>query len=283
MELSAINDNEHCKKPLATQIEDAFHRRFVNFIPLFRPSIGLFYFTLAINTILSIVVHEHILIKRSIIMKSRITFSIMLGWFLMSMGIAQGIIQDLEIKLSQNPNDINTLVQLGKVYHDQGADGNKEAVEKGMTYLDKALELDPANGVALAYRGSLWTMRARDAWWPFTKMSRVDKGIDEMDKAVELAPTNIMVRIVRGINSVQLPSMFKRLSIAIKDFDYLLNCHEFSYFDIKLQSTICLWAGIAYKRDNQAMKAKELFQKSVSLAPESWMATKAREELKELI
>jgi cytochrome c-type biogenesis protein CcmH/NrfG len=140
-------------------------------------------------------------------MKSRITFTIMLGWFLMSMGIAQGTVQDLETKLSQNPNDINTLVQLGKVYHDQGGNGNKEAVEKGMTYLDKALELEPANGVALAYRGSLWTMRARDAWWPFTKMSRVDKGIDEMDKAVELAPTDVTVRIVRGINSIQLPSM----------------------------------------------------------------------------
>lgn len=206
----------------------------------------------------------------------------MLGWFLMSMTMAQTTIQDLEIKLSQNPNDVNTLVQLGRLYHDQGADGNKEAVEKGMSCLDKALDLDPANGVALAYRGSLWTMRGRDAWWPFTKMSRVDKGIDELDKAVELAPTNVTVRIVRGINSVQLPSMFKRLSIALKDFDYLLNCREFPHFDANLQSRICLWAGIAYKHDNQFNKAKELLQKSVSLTPESWMATKAKEELKEL-
>ena len=216
-------------------------------------------------------------------MKNRITFSIMLGWFLMSMGIAQGTIHDLETKLSQNPNDVNTLVQLGKEYHGQGAEGNKEAVEKGMTYLDKALELEPANGVALAYRGSLWTMRARDAWWPFTKMSRVDKGIDEMDKAVELAPTDVTVRIVRGINSIQLPSMFKRLSIALKDFDYLLNCREFPYFDMKLQSTICLWAGIAYKHDAQAAKAKELLQKAISLTPDFWTASKAKEELKELI
>jgi hypothetical protein len=67
---------------------------------------------------------------------------------------------------------------LVKVYHDRGADGNEAAVEKGMTYLDKAHELEPANEVALAYRGGLWTMRARDAWWPFTKMSRVDKRID---------------------------------------------------------------------------------------------------------
>jgi tetratricopeptide (TPR) repeat protein len=197
--------------------------------------------------------------------------------------MAQGTIQDIETTLSQNPNDVNTLVQLGKMYHDQGADGNTQAVEKGMTCLDKALELEPANGEALVYRGSLWTMRARDAWWPFTKMSRVDKGIDEMDKAVELAPTNVTVRIVRGINSVQLPSMLKRLSIALNDFDYLLNCREFPHFDVNLQSTICFWAGIAYKRDNQVKKAKELLQKTVSLTPESWMAAKAREELKELI
>jgi tetratricopeptide (TPR) repeat protein len=207
----------------------------------------------------------------------------MFGWLLMNTSMAQVTIQDLENALTKNPNDVHTLVQLGRVYHDQGADGNKEAVEKGMTYLDKALELEPTNGVALVYRGSLWTMRARDAWWPFTKMSRVDKGIDEMDKAVELMPTNVTVRIVRGINNVQLPSMFKRLSIALKDFDYLLNCREFSYFDMNLQSKIFLWAGIAYKHDNQTNKAKELLQKTVSLTPESWMAAKAKEELKELI
>ena len=151
-----------------------------------------------------------------------------------------------------------------------------------MTYLDKALELEPNNGEALAYRGSLWTMRGRDAWWPFTKMSHVDKGIDEMDKAAELAPTNATVHIVRGINSTQLPSMFKRLSTALKDFDYLLNCHEFSYFYEKLQSKIYLWAGIAYKHDNQTAKAKELLQKSISLDPNSDMAVKAKKEMKEL-
>jgi tetratricopeptide (TPR) repeat protein len=215
-------------------------------------------------------------------MNIKMIVTLLLGWGMINAAFAQGSVNELETKLRQNPKDVSTLVSLGKAYHDQGASGNKDAVEQGMTCLDKALELDPGNSAALAYRGSLWTMRGRDAWWPFTKMKDVDKGIDEMDKAVDLAPTNPTVHIVRGINSVQLPSMFKRLPVALKDFDYLLSCREFAYFDPALQSTICLWAGIAYKHDDQAAKAKVLLLKAAALVPDSWMATKAKEELKEL-
>jgi tetratricopeptide (TPR) repeat protein len=173
-------------------------------------------------------------------------------------------------------------MSLGKIYHDQAVAGNEAAVDKGFTCYDKVLQLDPSIAVAFAYRGSFWTLRARDAWWPFTKAKDVDKGVDDMDKAADLAPTDITIRIVRGINSVQLPSMFRRLPTALKDFEFLLNDARFVHFDVHLQATIYYWAGIAYKNDGQPVRAKELLQKAVSADPNSDMSRKAESELKQL-
>jgi tetratricopeptide (TPR) repeat protein len=205
----------------------------------------------------------------------------LLSFFLFSMSLSQHSIKELEESLQQKPNDVEMLIALGKLYHDQGAGGNTEAVEKGFTCLDKALQLDPTNAIALVYRGSLWTMRGRDAWFPFTKLSHVDKGIDELDKAAELAPDNITVRLTRGINSLQLPSMFKRLGTALKDFSFLLADPRFPHLEIHLQSTVYYWAGVAYKRDNQADKAKEYLEKAISVAPQSNTAQRAEKELRE--
>jgi len=195
---------------------------------------------------------------------------------------SQQSISDLQAQISRNPHDTSALLNLGIAYHNQGVAGDEDAVEKGFVCLDTVLTLDPTNAVALAYRGSLWTLRGRDAWWPFTKMSDVDKGIDEMDKAVDLAPDNVSVRITRGINSVNLPSMFKRIGTALKDFSYLLNQPSFSHFDLGLQSRIYYWAGVAYKHDNQPAKAKVYLQRAIDVAPESETAKNAKQELKDI-
>lgn len=206
----------------------------------------------------------------------------LVGLLVFGAALAQQNVKELEAKLQQNPNDVATLVLLGRTFHDRGTAGDEDAVEKGFTYFDKALDLDPSNAVALAYRGSLWTMRGRDAWWPFTKPKHVEKGTDELDKAVEMAPDNITVRIVRGVNSLQLPSMFKRLPTGLKDFAYLLAHPGFSHFDAELQSTSYCWGGIAFERDNQINMAKELLGKAIAAAPDSDTARKAKEELKAL-
>jgi tetratricopeptide (TPR) repeat protein len=216
-------------------------------------------------------------------MKNRSIFHVAIAVFVvMGMCYSQQSIKDLEAQVAQSPHDVKALLNLGIAYHNQGAAGNEDAVEKGFVCLDTVLTLDPTNAVAFAYRGSLWTMRGRDAWWPFTKMSDVDKGIDELDKAVDLAPENVSIRITRGVNSVHLPSMFKRLGTALKDFNFLLNHPAFPKFDAGLQSTIYYWAGVAHKQDNQRDKAKGFLQKAIDLAPDSDNARNARQELKDL-
>ncbi|HTX18781.1 MAG TPA: hypothetical protein VMG34_08980 [Bacteroidota bacterium] len=195
--------------------------------------------------------------------------------------LGQDKIKELEGTLQQNPNDLNTLITLGKIYHDQAVAGNEDAVDKGFGCFDKALTLDPSNAVAFVYRGSLWTLRARDAWWPFTKAKDVDKGVDEMDKAADLAPNDITVHIVRGVTSTNLPSMFHRLPTALKDFDYLIGDTRFVHLNPNLQATIYYWAGIAYKNDGQTVRSKELLQKAAVADPNSDISRRAENELKQ--
>ncbi len=215
-------------------------------------------------------------------MMQRMFAIVFLAFLFTGKSYTQDNVKDLEGILAQKPNDVETLMKLGKIYHDQGVAGNDDAVDKGFTCFDKILQIDPSSAIALAYRGSLWTLRARDAWWPFTKMKDVDKGVDEMDKAVDLAPDNISVRLVRGINSVNLPSMFHRLPVALKDFEHMMSDAKFAGFNPHLQSTIYCWAGIAYNNDGQTAKAKELLQKAVSADPNSDTAHKAENELKKI-
>jgi tetratricopeptide (TPR) repeat protein len=191
---------------------------------------------------------------------------------------AQGSVQDLEAAVTKSPNDVKILARLGTVYYYQAAAGNEQAVEKGIVCFDRCLTLDSSDFVARAYRGSLWTMRGRDA----SSMEDVDKGIVEMDKAASAAPKNITIRLIRGINSTVLPTLFNRLEIALEDFNYLLRLPEFPHFDADLQSTIYCWAGIAYRNNNKMDKAKELLKKAITVAPNSESGKRAEQELKEM-
>jgi tetratricopeptide (TPR) repeat protein len=199
---------------------------------------------------------------------------------LLSFGIssAQDSAQELESSLAKNPNDVKILSRLGTVYYYRAAAGDEQAVEKGIVCFDKCLTLDSSDAVSRVYRGSLWTMRGRDA----SSMEDADKGIVEMDRAVTMAPRNLTVRLVRGINSTVLPSPFNRLEIAFEDFNYLLGLPEFPHFNAELQSTIYCWAGIAYRNDNKMDKAKELLKQAITVAPHSESGKRAEQELKEM-
>ena len=55
----------------------------------------------------------------------------------------QDNVKDLEGVLEQKPNDVETLMKLGKIYLDQGVAGNDDAVDKGFTCSTKCFSLTP--------------------------------------------------------------------------------------------------------------------------------------------
>ena len=190
--------------------------------------------------------------------------------------------RELEGSLKSNPGDVYILTELGRLYHDKAAAGDADAVDKGFKYLDRVLALDSANVVALAYRGDLWAMRARDSWWPPNKWSYLRKGAAELDQAVGLAPDNMMVRMFRGMNALAAPGFLGRLSTALEDFIVLLKHPAFDEQSKELKVSIYYYAGVAHKRADDYDKARELFKKAISILPESDFAKRSQVELKDM-
>ncbi len=206
----------------------------------------------------------------------------LISWCLSAVSFAQGDVRELESRLKSNPDDQEALMELGRIYHDLAVNGDDNAIEKGFRCFDRLVALDSTNAVAVVYRGSLWTLRAREAWWPPTKLKYMRQGAKEMDRAVEMAPLNIMVRLTRGINSLSLPSLFGRLETGLEDFIVLLRHPEFPDQTRELKTAIFYYGGVAYKRADELDKARELFLRSIAILPGSDFARRAQEELDDM-
>ena len=78
-------------------------------------------------------------------------------------------------------------------------EGDKKAVKRAKNLFENLLELEPQNAEALAWYGSVLTLRGRDVLFPVSKLGYVSNGVEKMDKAVELAPDNISKN---GVSSI---------------------------------------------------------------------------------
>jgi tetratricopeptide (TPR) repeat protein len=209
-------------------------------------------------------------------------YSVLFGLALLSSALGQDKIRELEQRVQSNPRDESALMDLGRLYHDQGTSGDENAVKKGLECFDKALAIDSTNAVALAYRGSLWTMRARDAWWPPSKLNDLRRGASELDRAVEIDPGNIMVRLIRGINGLGLPAFVGRLPTSLEDFIVLLRHPALPEQTRELKVVVYYFAGVAHKRADDYETARELFKQAISVLPDSEFAKRSQEELKDM-
>jgi len=175
------------------------------------------------------------------------------------------------------------LFELGKAYHDMaGENEDKDAVKKAEQYLSKLLEIEPENAPAMVYYGSVLTMKARDAFFPWEKMKYMKKGFAKMDSAVVIDPDEPEVRLIRAINSASVPKMFSRLKIALLDFKYIegLKKEKLDEMTNKFWLPYYFYFGLALEKDGQLQAAREKFAKVIELDSNSELAEKVRQHLK---
>src|SRR6218665_3926941 len=72
--------------------------------------------------------------------------------------------------------DLNRLIQ---VFAEAAKDPGK--LDEAFRVSEQMGKTEPKNPIALVYKGSLATQRARDAWMPGNKLSLLNDGIDMMD------------------------------------------------------------------------------------------------------
>ncbi len=127
---------------------------------------------------------------------------------------------------TQDPNDqASQLFEEAFQAHEAGVKGDSDAVDVALEKFERILESDPDNMEALVFFGSASMLKARDVAI-FQRMRWVRQGVEAMDRAVETAPDNVNVRIVRAVNSYQLPGFLGRRKVADEDFRLLLDWTE---------------------------------------------------------
>ena len=190
-----------------------------------------------------------------------------------------------EKQLKNDPNNTELLLKLGKAYHDlAGEKEDKEAVKKAGQYLSKLLEIEPDNSLAMVYYGSVLTMKARDAFFPWDKMKYMKRGFAKMDSAVTLDPDEPEVRLIRAINSTSVPKMFNRLKMALSDFKYIegLEKEKLNEMTNKFWLPYYFYFGLVLEKDEQLQAAREKFLRVIEIDSNSELANKARQQLEKM-
>jgi tetratricopeptide (TPR) repeat protein len=194
--------------------------------------------------------------------------------------LAQNKIDSLKTIIKNDPNNVQALIVLGVHYHDLGVAGDHKAVEQGEEMLKKAVSLDPNNAYATGYYGSILSLKARDASMPWTRVKYAKQGFDQLDKSIEMNPNDLDVRLIRAMNSYQVPKIMKRLPISLEDFDFIIKHKTFESWSADHRAFVYLHFGKALDKDDQHKKAKELFELAIKEAPGSKSAGEAKKALK---
>ena len=132
----------------------------------------------------------------------------------------------LKERLGQDPSDYEALQGLGMVYFNMALKNSKPYAKTAVQYLEQAYQKKPDDNVVLCYLGSAYTLVAKDAWNPFSKLSYANKGFERMDEAIQKDSDNITIRLTRAYNSKNLPKLLNRRSFAYEDFEHLAGLFE---------------------------------------------------------
>ncbi len=187
-------------------------------------------------------------------------------------------IKKIEKKKKLNKKDSLNLVIL---YHNLALYKKElKTTERAIEKIEKIYKKNKTP-IITTYYGSTLTLIGRDSKNPVIKIQYVKKGLKYIDKAIEEKPDNLFIRMVRANNNLELPSFFKRLKYAIKDFEWIRK--NFEKGKIKLQpqtmAEVYYKLGDAYKRTGKVEKAVKMWQKAKKISPESEYGKKAKEIL----
>lgn len=188
----------------------------------------------------------------------------------------------LQSRLQSDPTNTLLLFQLGDLCYDEGANNNPKAVILAEGYFKRLLTIDTNNPMARVLYGSVLTMKARDAFWPTTRLSYVKAGNREMDAAIQMAPKDEHVRFVRAVNNYHMPEIMGREEIVKEDLAWLWQQAQLANTKLSVvqRQTIALYDGDILQKKGELDEARKIWQSGLDLAPKSERADQLKEQLK---
>lgn len=119
--------------------------------------------------------------------------------------------------MSLNNHQLKERLNQAKQLHNQGVDGDKEAVKEAFEMLKELHQQAPNNNLIKAYYGSTITLLGRDAKNNKERIKIANQGLNILDNAVHKEPDHIEIRLLRAYVSYRIPEKyFKRTESATK-------------------------------------------------------------------
>jgi len=141
-------------------------------------------------------------------------------------------------------------------------------VDEALTMLERAVAADARDADALAWLGSAQVRKARTAS-AFEAPSWVRKGFNTLDDAVERFPDTFIVYMVRGITATNVPDMFRKGDVAVKDLRAVVAMREKNSQAVPdgAMPTVYLHLGRAYKKAGQNAEARAIWERARQAHP----------------
>ena len=162
------------------------------------------------------------------------------------------------------------------IIYNQASAGDEEQVGPAYQAFSQLIKQEGATPLTLVYLGSTQTLKGRDAWMPWTKMSHVEKGLASIDKGLTLLSSenrpltqqaiftglkeSYLTRALAASTYSQLPDMFNHFERGYELFLTLLAEPEFQTQPFPASAWVYNYAIQA------ALRADDLVQASKWLA-----------------
>lgn len=184
------------------------------------------------------------------------------------------------------PPELKSLIDAGrKQLSEAHAANTDDAYRAAEATFDRAVQVDPKSGVALAYRGE--ARMERSGW--LAHQGRLDEtskvmadAMADFDRAVETAPEDFQVRALRGLSYAQFPPFLGKGAIAQADLEKAIALATFPQLPGPARAQILYQLGRVYAAQPDSAKAQDSWKKAVAADPESASGSAAAAELKKL-
>lgn len=158
-----------------------------------------------------------------------------------------------------------------------------DRVDDAVALLEKAVAADAKNPAALAWLGSAKVRKARTA--PLLERAGwVNKGFDTLDEAVERFPDAFVVYMVRGMTAVNVPAMFNKTPLAVKDLATVVAMKDTQPQAVPdgVMPAVYLNLGVAHRKNGDKAEARRAWETARRLYPSAPETAAIDKELKSL-
>jgi hypothetical protein len=133
----------------------------------------------------------------------------------------KAVVTQLNTELVADPKNYDLRIRLGALLCDLGGAGDEAASDDALILFKNFYAEQPNDPEVRAFYGSACTIHAQYVFL-FFKPSWASRGFGNLDAAVAAAPENVNVRLIRALNSSQVPAFLGRDKIARADFAWLM-------------------------------------------------------------